>query len=196
MNIQVYGISGYAGAGKDTFCKALTNTIKQKEDIPVMRCAFADLLKKNINLFLTRSFDISAFTKDHDEKEFIRPLLVCYGETMRNADPDYWVDKVFDLINVYKTNLLGTEKEMAFIIPDVRYENESRAVKDNGGILIHLDADSIEAPNESELENTPIVKDMADYIVKWPRFDSSEVEQRRQDIYEDLYSNILTQALH
>lgn len=196
MNVQVYGISGYAGAGKDTFCNVLSKTIRGKEGTQTIRCAFADNLKRNMNLFLTRNLDISAFTKDPREKEIIRPLLVCYGETMRSLDPDYWVKQVFDFINSYQSRLLGTENEVSFIIPDVRYENEAQAIKDFGGVLIHLDAESVEAPNDSELKNTPIVRDMATYILEWPRFDESEVDEKCQELCEDFYSNALIEVVH
>ena len=196
MNVQVYGISGYAGAGKDTFCTALGNTIKNKEGGRVVRSAFADNLKKNINHFLIKNIGASAFTQDSEQKEVIRPLLVCYGETMRKADPDYWVNQVFDVINSYKNRLAGTDQNFTFIIPDVRYKNEAEAVLESGGFLIHLDAESIEAPNDSELKNTPIVRDMATHILEWPRFDESEVEQKAQEICENFYSNTLLDVVH
>jgi hypothetical protein len=196
MNVQVYGISGYAGAGKDTFCTALSKTIQEKEGTPVIRSAFADNLKRNMNLFLTRNLGVSAFTQDPEQKEVIRPLLVCYGETMRKADPDYWVKQVFDVIDSYKSRLNGTDQYFTFIIPDVRYKNEAEAVINSGGDLIHLDADSIDAPNESESKNTPIVRDMATHILKWPRFDESEVEQKVQEICENFYSNTILEVVH
>lgn len=68
------GLVGYAGAGKDTACRALGAT----------RCAFADALKAKVD---------PLFPAD-TPKEIKRPAYVAYGAAMRKIDPDHWVKAI------------------------------------------------------------------------------------------------------
>lgn len=65
----------------------------------------------------------------------IRQLLQKFGtEVGRNISPNLWVDA---LMNDYiKAKSDGYEED--WIVTDVRFENEAKAIRENGGILIRL----------------------------------------------------------
>jgi hypothetical protein len=157
---MLIGISGYARSGKDTFGLSLQRILKTYK-INAQIDAFANVLKKDIDPFLLDKFNISAFTKNDGEKFLIRPMLVAYGESKRNQNPNYWIEQIEQKS---KNNLT--------IITDVRYENEAKWIIDSGGFLIHLnrqreDGSYIEAPNPQEAENNPKVADLASLKIVW-----------------------------
>jgi len=157
---MLIGISGYARSGKDTFGLSLQRILKTYK-INSEIDAFANVLKKDIDPFLIDKFNISAFTKNDAEKFLIRPMLVAYGESKRNQNPNYWIDQIEQ-----------KSKNKLTIITDVRYENEAKWIINNGGFLIHLnrqreDGSYIEAPNPQEAKNNPKVADLASLKIVW-----------------------------
>ncbi len=160
----IFGISGVARCGKDTLCKHLVNKL-EKSSIPCMTLSFATALKQDIDPFLKEKFNISAFTNDNHEKSIIRPLLVSYGtEVWRKLDPDIWIKKIEKRVENASKN------KIIVLIPDVRYENEARWIKKNGGFLIHLSRMGIKPANFEEKVNDPIVKNIADVKIRWKTF--------------------------
>ena len=162
---MIIGISGYARTGKDTFGISLQRILKTYK-INCELIAFANVLKEDLNIFLLDKFNISAFTKKDEEKFLIRPMLVAYGESKRNQNPNYWIDQIKEKV-----------KNKLTIITDVRYENEARWIVDNGGFLIHLnrqreDGSYIEAPNPQEAENNPKVANLASLKIVWQTIES------------------------
>lgn len=162
---MIIGISGYARTGKDTFGISLQRILKTYK-INCELIAFANVLKEDLNIFLLDKFNISAFTKRDEEKFLIRPMLVAYGESKRNQNPNYWIDQIKEKV-----------KNKLTIITDVRYENEARWIVDNGGFLIHLnrqreDGSYIEAPNPQEAENNPKVANLASLKIVWQTIES------------------------
>jgi hypothetical protein len=57
-------------------------------------------------------------------------LLQWYGTYARETDPDVWVKKVADKMQA--------EKPAAALITDVRFPNEAKFVKQNGGYMIQI----------------------------------------------------------
>ena len=82
------------------------------------RLSLAYELKKDLDTFLLKKFNISAFTENSEEKKFIRPLLICYGTSlMRKKDPDCWINKLQKTIDDLNIKL---SKHIKFI--DSTYE--------------------------------------------------------------------------
>jgi hypothetical protein len=155
------GISGYARSGKDTFGEALVRILKTY-GIKAKTYALATQLKYDITFLTESDFNISAFTKDNDEKKIIRPLLVGYGEAWRKADPDHWI-KVLD------SNL---EPLTLPIITDIRYENEADWILNNDGFLLNISRsisseEFIGPANEEEKINGPKVKQKSCFDLCW-----------------------------
>jgi hypothetical protein len=158
---MIIGISGYARSGKDTFAKCLQKLLthyNKKSNV----YAFAHILKKDIDAFLLKKFNISAFTEKEDEKKLIRPMLVAYGQAKRIQDEDYWI-KQLNLKNC-KNNLT--------IITDVRYLNEAKWIIDSGGYLLNLkriseNGNIIQPANQEEQKTIPEVEKISNATLTW-----------------------------
>lgn len=139
----VIGIAGRAGAGKDTAAAALVR------DLGFVRVGFADALKAEVRTRLRRTLLAIARTqwwieegRSEDEQlddlltvkpEPIRALLQEYGTDVRRAEnPAYWLAAWCDRV------AHRVAHRPRVVVPDVRFENEMRLVKDLGGWLIHV----------------------------------------------------------
>ena len=160
----IFGIGGFARCGKDTLGKHLINKLN-KSGFPALNISFATELKKDLDPFLKDKLNISAFTDSNSEKELIRPMLVCWGtDTCRKIDPDYWIKKIEKQVKSSINN------KIIVVITDVRYENEVKWIKDNGGFMIHLSRMGQKPSNFQERSNDPIVKRNSDHIIRWKTF--------------------------
>ena len=160
----IFGIGGVARCGKDTLGKHLINKLN-KSGFPALNISFATELKKDLDPFLKDKLNISAFTDNNSEKELIRPMLVCWGtDTCRKIDPDYWINKIEKQVKSSINN------KIIVVITDVRYENEVKWIKDNGGFMIHLSRMGQKPSNFQERSNDPIVKRNSDHIIRWKTF--------------------------
>lgn len=160
----MFGIAGVARCGKDTLGKHLIHKLN-KSGFPSIHISFASELKKDLDPFLKEKLNISSFTDITSEKDIIRPLLVCWGtDICRKIDSDYWIKKVEKQIKSSINN------KIIVVITDVRYENEVKWIKENGGFIIHLSRMGQKPSNFQERLNDPIVKRQADHIIKWKTF--------------------------
>ena len=159
------GISGVARSGKDTLANYLQKKLC-KQKYPVIKVSFASAVKADLDPFLKEKLNISAFTEKNSEKELIRPLLVCYAtDVCRNKiSKEFWIDKIKERV------LSSIGSNVIVIIPDVRYDNELKWIKSLGGYIIHVERSGIKAANFEEKSNDPIIKNMADYKIKWNDF--------------------------
>lgn len=178
----MFGISGYARTGKDTFGETLKKVLSNY-GIKAKTYALANQLKYDISFLTEGDFGISAFTKDDEEKKIIRPLLVGYGEAWRRKDPEHW-------LSIIDSNL---EPRTLAIITDIRYENEAKYILDNQGFLLNLnrilnDGTKVIAPNKEELENAPKVEKLCSFFLEWMTTDN---EQEIEQIVENFVLSIL-----
>lgn len=179
--MKVIGVAGYARAGKDTFCTIAEN-ILAKNGFKTKRFSFANALKKEVQPFLQSCCGVDVWTQDSELKKDIRDFLVWYGTTFwRKRDPKRWIRGV-DLA------LAETNGDVDFaLVSDVRYPNEGSWVHSHSGYLVHIVAWKwatafvhgpdpnaqanvkvpLEAPNEQEKINDPIVMEQADYKLEW-----------------------------
>jgi hypothetical protein len=123
---MIIGFSGSFGSGKTTRAQSLSYKLNEmgKETYVTN---FADNLKK----MLAKHFGIS-FEKF--EKSEICPingisygkLLQKYGQGMRDIDPYFWIDELYQEIK---------DKNCIIIIGDVRYQNELDWISRRGGMV-------------------------------------------------------------
>lgn len=187
MKNFIIGISGKKRCGKDSLCNALIKYLGSK-NILAKRYAFADELKKELDPLFLLNAGISAFTEDPVEKELVRHVLIAYGTGFwREKDPDHWVKKVDAAIK-------NDSRPHVAIITDDRFPNESQWVKDNGGILIHIERLDLNnrpmpAAGRDEELNDPIIKAASDYQLLWPTFGESEEVflQETKRVSDDLF---------
>ena len=178
MKYPIIGISGAARCGKDTLCRGLIREF-QKLNIPAVRKSIAgDTVKNDLKNILFEKIQFDAFTEHHQEKEFIRPLLVEYGKLMRQkTNGRYFID-AFQL-----------EENCVNIIPDIRY---AEYVKDEiywlksemNGLSIFIEREEIFDANETEKINNKLIKEEADFCLKWGRLnEKSEYERKIIDFH-------------
>lgn len=147
--MKLLSLSGNARCGKDSTFNILSKYL------PVKRVAFADELKRAVDPLCRDLFGISSFTSNSNEKEIIRNILVCVGNTARSLNENVWVDKVRPIIN----NVLCDGHIP--VITDCRFLNECFFIQDElKGTIVHLDrvlsdGSILQPANPSEAENYP-----------------------------------------
>ena len=155
---MIIGISGKAGSGKDTAAKMLevlyanpdisyedfaNKKYKNFADIQIVH--FADSLKETTQV-LFRIGEWETNTQEGKKTTInwigktVRELLQGIGQGLRDAiDPNLWVKILF----------ANTEGWTNYIIADVRYPNEIKAIKERNGILLRIDRKGAGAGNHS-----------------------------------------------
>ena len=144
---QLIGITGKAHHGKDT----LANVFAAKG---FKRLAFANALKLTCS-YIAREEKFLWFNEETKE-EFCpalgmtrRQALQKVGGGLRDTlGPDIWINRLLD-------TWVKRRREPA-VISDVRYENEARAIRKLGGVIIrvvrpidHLTGDAASHPSEA-----------------------------------------------
>lgn len=105
-NKTIVGLLGYAKSGKDTIAK------KFVDDYGYQRVAFADNVKKEMNVYLKKQISqdifektrvyldpgtLDFFSEDLDTKKMIRPYIIWYAEKMRTINGGfYWINRAFE----------------------------------------------------------------------------------------------------
>lgn len=182
FNFGIVGISGYAGAGKDTAGMALY-------PLGYDHCSFADPLRESCSLVTGVPLEVfnNPETKNVPRDDLYgktpREVLQLIGtEGWRNLiHPDVWVNAF----------IRRTGKKYS---ADVRFINEAKAIKDAGGILIHIEKpgqDKPEFQHQSEMEIAE-VKKMAHIVI----INDGTVEQLQNIVHslfnsDPLLSNLL-----
>ena len=101
------GIAGIARSGKDSLAKELKKLIEKDHDVDVKIIHLADRLKSDLDKLISCNFNFNVFTENDNEKELMRPILVAYGEAMKEK----WGKKVW-LKKIRKRNVqMGKNKE-------------------------------------------------------------------------------------
>lgn len=146
--MTIIGISGKATAGKDTVAYYYSKYCKDRCTI----LHFADSLKDccqgllipfgtyDMSLQETKKLIIPWMGKDYT----VRNLLQDIGNAFRDGiTPDFWVNIMIGKIAaINKNGSIDT-----ILIPDVRYPNEFRMIKDLGGEVWRVERPNIEVMN-------------------------------------------------
>lgn len=152
----IIGLAGKAGSGKDTVGEYLAN----KHGF--ITIAFADALKEHIGkgVFALSNNQLYGSGKEVIDRRYNaspRKILQITGTAMREIYKDVWVDTVFRSIGVELA--MGFTK---FAITDVRFSNESEAIRKHGGVIWKIERELAGAKNgvdnhasEREIEECP-----------------------------------------
>lgn len=157
--INLIGISGKKGHGKDTLAKII-NSISISNNAKSFEIrSFAYKLKeavasnwgiKDSSVFEERWFKDSM----HPYLNITwRQLLQQYGEKMREIDPDYWVKALFKDF-----------KYIPWLISDVRYVNEAEHIRNIGGIIIRINR-NLEEQKDNHLSENDLDNYDFDYVI-------------------------------
>jgi len=167
---SVIGISGAARAGKDTLCRALIRVLAKEHKKAVRKSIAGDTVKADLQELIERKFKLDSFTEITEEKEFMRPLLVEYGKMQRSKTKGRYFIEQFQ-----------SEQDAINILPDIRYveypKDEVYWLKNEvNGFLIFLEREGVSDVNDTERVNNKIIREVADYKLKWSDLDENNLE--------------------
>ena len=171
------GISGFARVGKNS----LSDLLKKQAEISGLKAkcfSFAFALKKDLDDFCKKSFDISAFCES-DKKNIIRPILIAYGECQRSvSDGSYWWKKIMQEVNQFYK-----EGGDVAIISDLRFKeyeaDELDYIRSYANSLVFVvertlqNGEKIGPAHESEKNNIPVIAKASDLILNWKTIDQN-----------------------
>lgn len=174
---MIIGISGKKQCGKDTVCKIIKaldiwNRYGDGDMLTFVKMllktpsplgsiwhkhAYADKLKQVLSIILNvrvEAFEDNIFKMSYSEIAkpeggyyTNRELLQRFGtEVGRSISPTLWVDALFT----------SYSEDDHWIIPDVRFPSEAKAIKDRGGIIIRVDRETFSHdnhPSETALDD-------------------------------------------
>ena len=158
--MPIIGVSGKARSGKNVFAEYLAAELYEKTRQPYVLMAYADVLKNMVQEEFDLSWDqLWGDEKEAEDKRYhkqlkyrggVRPavdelpssywtgreIMQAFGSFYRSIDPNFWVKKLFRIIEEKEYN--------SVIITDVRYPNEVDPVLEKGGyhIRVHRDIES------------------------------------------------------
>ena len=191
-NVNLIGIAGVAGSGKDTFAQIIKKVF-ESNGFEVNCLSFAKKLKEEVAEVSKNMYGIDTTNCTREEKNLIRPLLLAHGAIMREKTKgQYWIDGIKDLVSNDKIN----------IITDVRfceYEcDEVDWIQSNNGIVVHItrffeengERIYISPDNEYEKRNNKILKNRANYSFSWPTDISKQIKYSNK-FFEWLVKNYL-----
>ena len=149
-SIKIIVVSGKAQHGKDTTANLLYEELTNRGK-RVLITHYGDLVK-----YICRSF----FGWDGEKDITGRTLLQYVGtDVVRKERPDYWVEFILDIINLFGDNWDYV------IIPDTRFPNEINVLKSQYDNVTHirvhrpgfdsgLTEEQLNHPSEIALDNT------------------------------------------
>ncbi|MEE9548750.1 MAG: hypothetical protein V3V68_05285 [Nitrosomonadaceae bacterium] len=137
--MKIVGIGYKKGSGKDQFASFMHTFIRcTQPNLSVKRVSFADKLKDvSHQLYHWVGLERGMYYENHrDKKEISLPLIgksprqiwIEVGNKLREVYSETWID--FALRSMVADIIL---------IPDVRFCNEARAIKNQGGVLVRID---------------------------------------------------------
>ena len=125
---KLIGLTGQAGSGKDYVFGLLSFEFPRTR-----RIAFADGVREEIEDILKTDV---VWDKPYPSE--VRSLLQWWGTDLRRAqDKDYWVKYTAKQLRE------SLRKRDLTIVTDVRFENEAKAIRDLGGIVVEVFAEPI-----------------------------------------------------
>ncbi len=141
------GVAGYARSGKDTFAHALV------EGAGFTRRALADAIKEDVARFLG-----IAVEEVERRKDDLRHLLKWYGTEWRRREcgGDYWIRRLKLWCRMHT-------RVARLVVPDVRFPNEAKWIKSQGGIVVRVVKTGQERPSDHESER-PLPDELVDRI--------------------------------
>jgi hypothetical protein len=201
------GVSGKAGAGKDTVAKllqSLDNELENKKFSEKLKTFVSDVLRVPRAAMENEEFKKSNLESQWDmfhelykgPKPFevcvdvvkrpmtVRELLIRVGDGLRKvAHPDFWVN----------AEMAALTPNSKWIFTDVRYHNEKTAIEDKGGFVIRVDRPGIveiDSETERHLDNSSF-----DYRI-YNNGDLETLSIKVKEIYDDIKGRTGTVAIN
>lgn len=168
---RLIGLTGRAGAGKDEAAKALVAAGWTRDAFADrMRTAvlaldpWADLGDRVFGIPPRRLSElVGTYGWDHAKREFpeVRRLLQRFGtEAGREIHgEDCWVDALFSAYD-------HAPPAGGLVITDVRFDNEARAVRDRGGLVVRIVRPDVEALPGGHASEAGVADALVDHVLR------------------------------
>ncbi len=169
---KIIGICGNAGVGKNTMLECLDRYFIEARLGLCKYFSLGDICREEADPYCKEQFGISAYTKDREEKNLIRPIIVETVKIKKKQNPNYYVNKIKAPIQA------AIKSKYIPIFPDIRYPEEFNFLKKKKAIFIFIDRDGCPPANNEELTHNEYLKANSDYNVKIPTF------QNPADVYD------------
>ncbi len=177
-NVEIIGLTGVAGCGKDTFFKLAKEEL-ESQGVECLRFSLGDFLRRELWDFCMAQFKIDLFNCSRAEKDNLRDWLVFHGNYRRDTtEGAYWGNQVYEEM----VKSVNPCKKQCFIITDIRYNkhkyDDLYLIKDKlKGKLIHITQCYeefglpliLEPANEQERIFDPQMYENASYHLLWPK---------------------------
>jgi energy-coupling factor transporter ATP-binding protein EcfA2 len=143
---KVIAFSGRKGSGKDTAALAMCNVLQGK--FSVRTVAFADLIKHKV----CESFDLAGI-KEYDAFKRSNITIEIGNEEVRTISARHVVREIGMLMRSYDEQQfvhyvqrrIASEPDAVWLVTDLRFENEHRALRAMGATMVDVCRDGFES---------------------------------------------------
>lgn len=197
---MIIAISGQAGSGKDTCADIIVN------DFNFCKIALADPIKRFckeiFNFSEQQLWGDSKYRNEKNNGLTSRYALQSIGTTGRDCYKNVWIDYTINIAKKLLTNNFSYSPQLGLlsknnksikgvIISDVRFKNELKIIKDNGGITIRVlrEKSGLKgkiANHQSETEMKEIPNEDFDYII----VNDGTIEELKEKIYNIIKTHV------
>lgn len=161
--MKILAISGDGmGAGKTFLANKLVS--------PSTRYSLASYLRADLSRmypsydWYNRTQDYKDYTMVHETGKTVREMLMTYGASRRDIDPDYWVKYLLDDLYMLYNNTID-KNGLIVTIDDIRFINEIEKLRSAfASAVTHFHVISSKA--KSEPFDNSALRDIADYIIQ------------------------------
>jgi len=202
-SMQVIGLSGLAGSGKDLFFNLAEKALSE-DGMSCSRYSLGDILKSETKQFILDNYDIDILNCSREEKDSVRPFLVAHGSVLRKQTRGrYFLDKM------NKALYSNQDLPSVLFITDIRYSEYERdevfwLKNELKGKLIHIKQfqlitnkyglqrhSYIAPPNDAERTQDPIIQEQADEFIVWQKVDKTQVDKVLMPTVKDCLKKVL-----
>jgi hypothetical protein len=145
--MKIYGLTGKARNGKDSFYKEVKKIIPD-----AVRVAFGDEVKIEVS-------QVTGFTVEYIEanKDIFRPMLQFWATEFRRnlVAKDYWIKRI---------KIRPCDLDKPIFVTDLRFENEAEFIRSKGGKIIRV-IKSNHSSNDTHKSETELEGIKADYTI-------------------------------
>jgi len=187
---MLIGISGKARVGKDTFAEMLAEELYKRTHKLYVIMAYAHELKKAVQAHFNLSYSqLWGDKKEVEDRRYPkgdrfwtgREMLQEYGQFFRTIDNNFWVKKLFDVID-------DNEYENV-IITDLRHLNEVDAVVNKGGYHIKVvRSDKPVVHNDQHISETALDEDYKVDALVLNNGTLEELKEKASDVVKAIMS--------
>jgi hypothetical protein len=165
---MIYGIIGSIGSGKDTVARILV------EEYSYQKISFADTLKDVLSVIfgweryrldgLTREDRIWRETPDLWWSQKLGIVDFSPRKAMQTIGTDLFRDHFSD--NIWICSLMCKIKSGNVVVPDVRFQNEFDAIKNQGGEIIHVIGRNERSMHETHKSENGLLQYTSDHVIE------------------------------